>query len=96
MITYDALVRFARTIKGETLETSARHSRFVVEVDKNGLAYHLESGNRRTDHKSTIEKVLARFNETKSYKPRDYSDISLTSSYIVRLLEMLTSGKDSA
>lgn len=94
MITYDALVRFAKTIEGETLETGVMHRRFVVEVAKNGLAYHLESGNRRTDNRSTIEKVLARFNETKSYKPRDYSDISLTSSYITRLLEIFVSGKN--
>jgi hypothetical protein len=75
MLTYDAIVRYASTLEGESLDTSARHKGFVVEVDKNGLAYTPESGKRRVDSKPTIENVLTRFNESKSYKPGDYQDL---------------------
>ena len=90
MVTYDALIRYAKKLEGEPLETSARHKRFTVQVAENGLVYTPESGKPRLNNKSTIEKVLERFNESKSYRPSDY-EMTRNPSYLMRLLELMTS-----
>ena len=90
MITYDALIRFAKTLEGQTLETSAQHKRFTVEVGQNKLVFILASGSERPNSKPYTERVLERYNATQSLKPGDYLDLTVNASYLTRLLEMMT------
>ncbi len=85
------LIQFAKTLKGQPLETSAQRKQFSVEVVGNGLIFILASGNVRPSNKPYTERVLERFNATQSLKPGDYQDLSVNASNLLRLLEMMTS-----
>ena len=91
MITYDALIHFAKTLEGQTLETSARRKRFTVDVIHDRLVFTIENGNLRPNSNASVEKVLEHFNETKSSMPGHYQELTMNASYLMRLLEMMVS-----
>jgi hypothetical protein len=93
MITYDAYIRFAKTLEGRTLQTRAQRKRFIVQVEGNNISFTPETRKPRNCNKASTEKVLARFNQTKSLSPGHYLDITANASYHMRILEMMTSEK---
>jgi hypothetical protein len=86
-LTYDELLRLAERFAGQTLET-VTGKRFTVELSpaKNCPVFLGSSGKRQTGGCKAAERVVERYNETHSLRPRDYEDVTRNASYYVGLL----------
>lgn len=82
-------------LDGQRLETSRRRLGFTVRVTGNGLEYTPESsGKPRPDTWQSIERVLDRYNETRSLELSEYHDITHNSSYVMTVLRRLFNAGD--
>ncbi|MCM1566078.1 MAG: hypothetical protein NC238_09065 [Dehalobacter sp.] len=89
IIDYYAFIEFIRGLKGQTIYTMAKEKPFTVDVISNGLIYTpFSTMIPRTHSKNFIERVLERFETTKSLRPADYHDITVNASYNLALLKM--------
>lgn len=89
MITYESLRKFAVTLDGTVLRTSARQARFTFNLLDDGFEYVPKSTNKpRRMKKETVERVLSRYNASPSLAPGHYGDITVDASYLMRLIEL--------
>jgi hypothetical protein len=80
---------FARTLEGKPLTTRARGCTFHVQVIDGGLVYTPESsGKPRPQQDRDIERVLERFRETASFRNVDYTDLTVSASYLLAIVGM--------
>ena len=78
---------FARTLEGKPLVTQVRGHGFRLEVTRGGFIYTPEStGKARPEQDKIIERVLARYSETKSLRPGDYQDLTVNASYLLAIV----------
>lgn len=85
--TLSELVTYAKGIDGTTLETRAQRCRFRFDVEELGFRYTPEStGHSRLQRYRYIEKVLERFNETRSLNPGSYQDATVNASYVLTVI----------
>jgi hypothetical protein len=92
-LNYNSFIDSCNEEKGKILETFARKSKFkVTSADYNrGIDYFLFSSQKtRNNDPTTIRKVLERYNETGSLRPKDYNEASMTfnASYILPLIDI--------
>ena len=86
MVTWEELLKHARTLDGVEMKTAARGKRVHVEVIRDMLIYTPETGKPRPQTRTTGDKILSRYNEIKQLTPGHYSDLTVNSSYFVTLL----------
>lgn len=86
--TVGALFDFARSIKGQTLETLARGRKFTVEVIGTTLQYMPEKSHaERPESQKTLACLLAQLEETNSFQMSDYQKISFNASYDLAMIK---------
>lgn len=86
MVTYDELLRLARRLEDQPLETVTGRE-FTVGVYLDSLVFTpASSGLGQSDGRKAAERFLARYNETGSVRPGDYADVTRNASYLVGLL----------
>lgn len=87
-ITLQELKQYSKSINQTTLETRARHNKFLFSVDDVGFHYIPEStGKPRIQENRYIERVIERYNEKRSLSPRDYNDLTVNASYLLAVIE---------
>ena len=85
-MTYEELVALARRYEGATLET-VTGKKYTVGINRDALFFKpASSGWGQTDGRKAHERFVARYNQTHSLRPRDYSDVSRNASYLIGLL----------
>lgn len=85
-MTYEELLALARRLEGVTLET-VTGKRFTVGIYRDGIFFTpASSGNGQTDGRKAAERFLARYNQTGSFRPGDYADLTRNASYLVGML----------
>lgn len=90
MITLSEFRHRAESVDGLRLKTTDRERAFLLRVAEWGLEYTPErSGRPRPDQWARIGRVLQRFDETRSLRPKSYQDITHHSSYVLATLRYL-------
>jgi hypothetical protein len=85
-LTYLELIGLARQYAGHRLETVSG-TKFTVGVYLDCPVFVPEStGLGRSDGRKAAERFLARYNDTGSLRPSDYSDVTRNSSYFIGLI----------
>jgi hypothetical protein len=85
-MTTTEVLQLARQLAGKPLST-ATGARFSVRVEGNSPSFTPAStGVPRSDGPATLDRFVARYNETGSLRPVDYQDVTRNSSYYVALL----------
>jgi hypothetical protein len=85
-VTYEELLALARAAEGRTLET-VTGKRFTVGIYRDCPFFTPESsGYGQSDGRKAAERFLARYNETGSLRPGDYSDVTRNASYFIGLI----------
>lgn len=85
--------RFRRAVSeldGHVIPTLYRRRTFIVRVapDDSGLEYTpLATGKPRVQSWAYVDKILERYNATRSLRPRDYKEITAHASYVLALLK---------
>jgi hypothetical protein len=75
--------------------TSERRLEYSVGVDDTGLWFTpATTGKPRKEPWATVERVLRRFQETASLRPKDYVDLTRNSSYLLPLIQQKLRGLD--
>jgi hypothetical protein len=93
-IDYDSLLRFAKTLEGQTLRTNAGRAKFTVRVEGQTLYYTPTStGEERRGSRKSVEKVLRYYNNTGSMRLQDYNSMTVNSVCLLRLITMMTAGE---
>jgi hypothetical protein len=87
-IDFEAFLKFASSLGGQTIRTRAGNSSFVVEVDGDALVFTPAStrGPRR-QRRAVLERVLRQFEQTGSLKTTDYTKLTVNSSYNLTLID---------
>jgi hypothetical protein len=91
-ITVDGFRRGAAALAGEVIETLHQRRQFTVRVlpHGRGLEYTPRStGTPREQRWTYVERVLDRFNETGSFHPADYTELTQHSSYVLAILKRI-------
>jgi hypothetical protein len=85
--TFDDLLALARRFEDEPLQTVTGRQ-FTVRVfrDRELVFTPISSGYGQSDGRKAQERFLARYLETGSLRPSDYSDVSRNASYLIGLL----------
>lgn len=87
-ITRQELMEYAKSITRTTLETGARHSKFLFYVDDEGFHYIPESTKKpRIQENRYIDRVIERYNERRTLSPRDYNDLTVNASYLLAVIQ---------
>ena len=85
-MTYEELLALARQYAGRRLET-VRGTKFTVGVYMDCPYFVPEStGLGRSDGRKAAERFLARYNDIRSIRPGDYSDVTRNASYFIGLI----------
>ena len=93
-IDYDSLLRFAKTLEGQTLRTNAGRAKFMVRVEDETLCYTpLSTGEERRGSRKSVEKVLRYYNDTGSMRLQDYESMTVNRTYLLRLITLMTEGE---
>jgi len=93
-VTLQGLRGFAESLNNKKLETSARRRPFSFTVDHRGFNYIPESsGKTRVQKNQYIEAVINRFNDIRSFNPRDYRGMTVNASYLLVLIKKYTNAK---
>ena len=86
-VTPHQLIQFADTLEGQSLRTLHRLSPFGVTVLEGKLGFMPETQKKpRWQSLNRLEKVCQRFNQTGSYRPGDYTDLTFDASYVLTLI----------
>jgi hypothetical protein len=85
-MTYEKLLAVARRLEGMKLETiTGKH--FEVGVYMDCPYFTPEStGLGRSDGRKAAQRVVERYNSTRSLRPGDYADVTRNASYFIPLL----------
>ncbi len=85
-MTYEELLALARRLEGQTLET-VTGKKFTVGVYLDSPFFTpASSGFGQADGRKATERFLARYNETGSLRPGDYSGVTRNASYLIGVL----------
>jgi hypothetical protein len=80
----------ALALEGQRLETLHRKTGFYLKVQSSGFAYTPEgSGKELIQGWENAQQFLNRFNETNSFSPADYKDMSGVASYILTVIRSI-------
>jgi len=86
-VSIDGFRDYLLTQNGKVFSTLHRGTLFVLDMVPDGLVYTPKSsGKPRKQEWKYIENVIQLFNETHSFHPGDYHEITLNASYILTLL----------
>jgi hypothetical protein len=81
-MTYEELLALARRVESQTISTVTGRT-FSVRVYRDSLVFApASSGFGQSDERKAAERFLARYNETGSLRPGDYSDVTRNASYL--------------
>ena len=88
VMTYEQLMDLARRFEGQALATvtGKRFTVGVSTVEHCPFFTPASSGYGQTDGRKAAERFVARFNELRSFRPRDYATVTRNASYYVGLL----------
>jgi hypothetical protein len=87
-MTCDELIALARSLEGRELKTVTGRT-FTVgvsSVEHCPFFTPSSSGYPQTDGRKAAERFVARYNQIRSLRPRDYSGVTRNASYYVGLL----------
>ncbi len=95
MISLDDLKAMGRSLDGQILTTLDQDKEFKIEfVEEMGFIFTpVSSGKPRKHQFRYAQEVLKRYNETKSWHPRDYRDITRNASYVLPLIQLVEEKK---
>lgn len=92
-MTYEELLDLARQYRGKRLET-VKGMKFTVGIYKDCPYFVPEStGLGRSDGRKAAERFVARYSDTGSLRPTDYSDLTRNASYFIGLIRKIESRK---
>jgi hypothetical protein len=95
-ITRQELTECAKSITGTTLETGARHNKFLFYVVDEGFHYIPESTMKpRIQENRYIDRVIERYNERGTLSPRDYNDLTVNTSYLLAVIQQYINASGS-
>jgi hypothetical protein len=80
-----AFIQFAKKQKGVLIDTAGRRNKFQVEVSDSRFEFIIESGARRNESLSWVEKFCERFEEIRSEELADYRE-TRNASYLIGLM----------
>ena len=80
------LLKFAREMQGIELKTLSQDKRFQVHVEGDELYFRPADRAVRHAQSARVKEVLAKLQESGSWKPGDYSDKSFNASYLLALV----------
>jgi len=85
-VTYEELLALARRYEGKTLET-VTGKKFTVGIYLDCPFFTpASSGYGQSDGRKAAERFLARYNESGSFRPGDYADVTRNASYFIGML----------
>ncbi len=85
-MTYEELLSLGHRFEGKTLET-VTGKQFTVGIYRDCPFFTpASSGYGQSDGRKAAERFLARYNETVSLRPGDYSDVTRNASHYVALV----------
>lgn len=88
-IEYKDFISFCETLLGREIPTIGKRSRFtVLSVNADRIGYKISSGKSRYTERVRIQKVIDRYEETHSFKVKNYRDFTWASSYTLSLVEL--------
>jgi len=95
MPTFDEVLAYASRHEGETFRTYGRGETFCVDAGEDGLYFTpINTGGLRSELKRPKgEKVLARYDKTHSFQPKDYQDLTYNASYFLALVALIETGR---
>ena len=85
-MTYAELLELARRYDGQILETVTGKEFTVGTYMDCPVFTPLSSGVGQSDGRKAAERFVARFNQSGSTRPSDYSDVSRNASYLIGLI----------
>jgi len=87
---FNSFITFCKGLEGLTLPTIGGKAHFVLSsVEHDRLHYIVEStGKIRHSTRPWIEAVLDHHKKTKSFRPKDYQDITFNASYTLALIKL--------
>lgn len=87
LISLESLKNFAESLNEKILQTRKQGRKFMFLVDELGFRYIPESSNKeRIQEDRYINRMLERYNQTKSLKTSDYVDITKNASYLLVII----------
>jgi hypothetical protein len=86
-VTPAALLAYAKTLRGQGLETIHRRRPFTVEVEGKNLVFTNSKGKRRSHGGKFLGRVCDHFIETNSLYPGAYRDMTVNASYTLALIK---------
>lgn len=98
MISFSEFRDALSNLHGQRFTTLRKGVGFTLRLFEEGPEYTPDSsGAPRDDTWTSIARVIERFNDTGSFRPADYTDLTHHSSYVLTLLKtVLTRGPESA
>lgn len=97
MCDINSFIKFYMPLQGQTFTTVGGYTKFqLLSVQTNKLVYKVSTGKTRDHTRKRIGMVLDHYKKTKSLRPKDYQDISVNASYILRLIECYAHSKGQA
>ena len=85
----DEFLSFCRSLEGESLLTMYRRAPFTVQVIGDGLVYvPVSTGKPRSHERAYLGRVLRHFDQTGSWRPKDYMPITFCASYTLAVLRL--------
>jgi hypothetical protein len=85
-MTYEEMLDLARAAKGRELET-VTGKKFTVGIYLDCPFFTpASSGYGQSDGRKAAERFLARYNESGSLRPGDYTDVTRNASYFIGML----------
>ncbi len=86
-INIDHFISFLSKSGKRSFKTFSRGKEFFVEVTPYGLCYIPKSSGKSRKHQiKYINRILDRFNQTGSFSPGDYIDLTVNASYTLSLI----------
>lgn len=94
----DELLMFVRKSGKRRFKTPSRGSEFFAESKEDGIRYIPNSTGKPREHPfKYLNRVVNRFNQTGSFKPGDYVDLTVNASYTLTLIsEYLRRGRKTS
>jgi predicted HNH restriction endonuclease len=96
MINFNEFKNYVKTINGRVLQTLQQKKKFIVQITNGEILYIPQTTAKPRLHEDLyLKRVIDRFNKTKSFKPKDYVDITRNASYTLALIKQFMTKRNN-